>query len=181
MTRQSRDDAQYIGGSDIFFVEEIVMFTSRRSLPLLELPRAHGDAAPIIVGNHISVVRSTKTSRPGIRALAGIGVLATLALGLSPIPAIAATSTAPMTVTATVQATCVITTTNMAFGTYTGIVLPSTATLSVTCTNTTPYTVGLSAGLGTGPIATVTARHTGLFNAAEAAVLSRPCNTCEAK
>ena len=64
-----------------------------------------------------------------------------------------------MGVSANVQATCTITTTNMAFGTYTGAVLPSTATVTVTCTNTTPYTVGLSAGLGTGPVATVTTRH----------------------
>ena len=44
----------------------------------------------------------------------------------------------------------------MAFGTCAGAVVDSTSTLSVTCTNTTPYNIGLSAGLATG--ATVTTR-----------------------
>jgi spore coat protein U-like protein len=46
--------------------------------------------------------------------------------------------------------------TALAFGTYTGVAVPSTSTVSVTCTNTTPYNVGLSAGVSTG--ATVLAR-----------------------
>jgi spore coat protein U-like protein len=44
----------------------------------------------------------------------------------------------------------------MAFGTYTGVVAISTSTISMTCTNTTSYNVGLSAGTATG--ATVTNR-----------------------
>jgi spore coat protein U-like protein len=44
----------------------------------------------------------------------------------------------------------------MSFGTYTAVVANSTSTVSVTCTNTTPYTVALDAGLATG--ATVTNR-----------------------
>ena len=44
----------------------------------------------------------------------------------------------------------------MAFGTYNGAVANSTSTVSVTCTNTTPYNVGLNAGTATG--ATVTTR-----------------------
>jgi spore coat protein U-like protein len=44
----------------------------------------------------------------------------------------------------------------MAFGTYTGVVATATSTVSVTCTNTTPYNVGLDPGLSTG--ATVTTR-----------------------
>jgi spore coat protein U-like protein len=59
-------------------------------------------------------------------------------------------------VTAVVQATCLVSATNMAFGTYTGVVVTSTSAVSVTCTNTTTYNVGLSAGLATG--ATVTTR-----------------------
>ncbi len=71
--------------------------------------------------------------------------------------AVAATTTTTFAVTATVQATCVVSATSMAFGTYTGVLLASTtSTVSVTCTNTTPYNVGLNAGLATG--ATVTAR-----------------------
>jgi len=84
--------------------------------------------------------------------------LGLMALGLSAAPAQASVQTATTTfqVTATVQATCTISATTMGFGTYTGVVAPSTSTITTTCTNTTPYTVGLSAGLGT--LATVTAR-----------------------
>jgi spore coat protein U-like protein len=79
-----------------------------------------------------------------------------VALGLSPNPADAATTTTTFGVTATVQATCLVSATPLAFGTYTGAVATSTSAVSVTCTNTTPYNVGLSAGLATG--ATVTTR-----------------------
>jgi spore coat protein U-like protein len=64
--------------------------------------------------------------------------------------------TGSFTVTATVVATCTISATALAFGTYAGTQLDATSTLSVTCTNTTPYNVGLSAGNGNG--ATVTTR-----------------------
>jgi spore coat protein U-like protein len=79
-----------------------------------------------------------------------------LALSLCPISADAATVTNTIGVSATVVATCLVSTTSMAFGPYTGLVTPASSTVSVTCTNTTPYAVGLSAGLGTG--ATVTTR-----------------------
>ena len=92
-------------------------------------------------------------------ALAGAGLFTAMALGLPIIPANAATATTSLGISATVQATCLISTTNLAFGTYTGLVVAGTATLSVTCTNTTPYTVGLSSGNGTTPPATVTTRH----------------------
>jgi spore coat protein U-like protein len=85
--------------------------------------------------------------------LAGIGLLGSLALGP---PAVAATNTATFQVTATVQATCLISATNLNFGTYAGIQTDATSTVTVTCTNTTPYNVGLNAGLATG--ATVTTR-----------------------
>jgi spore coat protein U-like protein len=79
-----------------------------------------------------------------------------LALGLASRPALAATATTTFAVTATVQATCLVSATPMAFGTYSGVIANSSSTVSVTCTNTTPYNVGLSAGLATG--ATVTTR-----------------------
>jgi spore coat protein U-like protein len=79
-----------------------------------------------------------------------------LALGLATQPAVAATVTTTFGITATVQATCLVSATSLAFGTYTGAVATSTSAVSVTCTNTTPYNVGLSAGLATG--ATVAAR-----------------------
>ncbi len=84
------------------------------------------------------------------------GLLATLALGLPQAPANAATQTTTFQVTATVAATCLISATDLAFGSYTGALAAATSTISVTCTNTTPYNVGLSAGTATG--ATVTTR-----------------------
>jgi len=82
--------------------------------------------------------------------------LSVLSLGLASMPAAAATTTTTFGVSATVQATCLVSATPLAFGTYTGISANSTSTVSVTCTNTTPYNVSLSAGLATG--ATVTTR-----------------------
>ncbi len=58
----------------------------------------------------------------------------------------AATATANMSVTATVQATCIMSANTLAFGTYTATQLDGATTLSVTCTNTTPYTIALDAG-----------------------------------
>jgi spore coat protein U-like protein len=79
-----------------------------------------------------------------------------LALGLTTQPADAATVTTTFGITATVQATCLVSASSLAFGTYTGAVVDTASSVSVTCTNTTPYNVGLSAGLATG--ATVTTR-----------------------
>jgi spore coat protein U-like protein len=66
------------------------------------------------------------------------------------------TATTSFTVTAIVQATCILSTTPLAFGTYAGVLSNSTSTLTMTCTNSTTYNVGLSAGAATG--ATVTNR-----------------------
>ncbi len=96
-------------------------------------------------------------------AIAKFGVcFAATALFAAPLfvaPAFAATATATMAVSATVQATCQIAATGMAFGTYVGTQIDSTATITITCTNTTPYTIGIDAGLGVTPAATVTTRH----------------------
>ena len=70
--------------------------------------------------------------------------------------AAAATATSTMAVSATVQATCGITASPLAFGTYASAQLDAATTLSVSCTNTTAYNVGLDAGTGSG--ATVAAR-----------------------
>ena len=66
------------------------------------------------------------------------------------------TGTRSFTVTATVAANCLISTTNLAFGSYAGTQLDASATVAVNCTNTTSYNVGLNAGTATG--ATVTSR-----------------------
>jgi spore coat protein U-like protein len=86
----------------------------------------------------------------------GFGVATALATGISPLPVSAATSTATFQVSANVPAVCLISATNLAFGAYTGAVANATSTVSVTCTNATPYTVGLDAGTSTG--ATVSTR-----------------------
>jgi spore coat protein U-like protein len=76
-------------------------------------------------------------------------------LGFGPVST-ASTATANFAVSVLVSATCSITTTPLNFASYSGLVDQATSILTLTCTNTTPYTVGLSAGNGTG--ATVTTR-----------------------
>jgi len=74
-----------------------------------------------------------------------------LALGIASTPAGAAATTTTFAVTANVAANCSISATGMAFGSYTGTLINTTSsTITVQCTNTTPYTVGLNAGLATG-------------------------------
>ena len=59
-------------------------------------------------------------------------------------------SSSSFTVIAVIQASCAITASAMNFGTYTAAVIHTTSTLTITCTNTTPYNVGLNAGTGSG-------------------------------
>ncbi len=65
-------------------------------------------------------------------------------------------ATASFTITATVQARCTVTATDLAFGNYSGTLINATSTITATCTKTTAYNVGLNAGTATG--ATVTSR-----------------------
>ncbi|ABS17460.1 Csu type fimbrial protein [Brucella anthropi] len=68
-------------------------------------------------------------------------------------PGLAATATGNMNVRITIQAECkIVTATDLDFGTK-GVIdvnVDQTSTISVQCTNGTPYTVGLSAGGGAG-------------------------------
>jgi spore coat protein U-like protein len=71
-------------------------------------------------------------------------------------------------VTATVVAACSIAAGDLAFGNYnpvTAAAVPGTSTINVTCTNASPYTIGLSAGNGSG--ATVTTRAMTRFTGTE--------------
>ena len=62
-----------------------------------------------------------------------------LALGLASTAAYAVTTTTTtFQVTANVQATCLVSATPLAFGTYNGTVNNKTSNVNVTCTNTTP-------------------------------------------
>ena len=82
---------------------------------------------------------------------------ASLACALLPAVANAATATTTMPVSMTITAGCTVTATSVAFATQSTLATstPATGTLSVTCTNTTPYTVGLNEGSGTGATTTV--------------------------
>ncbi|AGA09922.1 spore coat U domain-containing protein [Sinorhizobium meliloti] len=90
-----------------------------------------------------------------LRAAAIAVLLGSVATG----PAPAATATGNMNVRITIQAECkVVTATDLDFGTR-GVIdanVDQTSTISVQCTNGTPYTVGLNAGNGAG--ATVAVR-----------------------
>ena len=70
--------------------------------------------------------------------------------------AVAATSTATVLVTASVLSVCTIAATPLPFGVYSSAAISGTATLTVACTLSTPYSVGLDAGTGAG--ATTTTR-----------------------
>jgi spore coat protein U-like protein len=77
-----------------------------------------------------------------------------LALGLASTSAFATVQTTTFIVSATVQGTCTISATALAFGAYTGAVLPGTSTVTVTCTGGTTYNVSLNAGLTGGSVTT---------------------------
>lgn len=80
-------------------------------------------------------------------------------LGTAILPGMAhaqSTATATFNVTLTIAANCAISANNLAFGEH-GVLnaaVNGNTTLNVTCSNTTPYAVGLSAGTGTGSTAT---------------------------
>ncbi len=95
--------------------------------------------------------RSIGASRdkPRARNRAVGGALAG-ALTLLALPASAATTTATFAVSATVQSTCSISASSLAFGAYTGAVITAPGSLTVTCSNSTPYNIGLNAGTGNG-------------------------------
>jgi spore coat protein U-like protein len=75
------------------------------------------------------------------------------------VPVFAATSTSTFNVTATVNAACSVSASNLAFGIYNPTLAASlniSTSMNVICTNGSAYTVGLDAGTGSG--ATVTNR-----------------------
>ncbi|HLH91093.1 MAG TPA: spore coat U domain-containing protein [Xanthobacteraceae bacterium] len=93
------------------------------------------------------------------RRLGLIGILATTCLLQSVEAPLAATATTTFSVSVTLAATCTINSASaLSFGNQ-GILatnVDQTSTIQVTCTNTTPYNIGLDAGTGSG--ATVAAR-----------------------
>ena len=87
-------------------------------------------------------------------------LFAALALGAAAFAAnsYAAQSTDTFQVTATVEAACTISGTTLDFGTFSTFSgdIDGTSTLTATCTNGSPYTIGLNEGIT--PSATVTTR-----------------------
>jgi spore coat protein U-like protein len=81
-------------------------------------------------------------------SLAAIAILAGSSLLTHPVRA--GTSSGIVTATATVVAVCLITATPMAFGNYVQTALSSSATLTVTCSPNTNYTITLDAGITSG-------------------------------
>ncbi len=80
-------------------------------------------------------------------------------LAMSGQEAAAATATASLAVNMTINAQCLVTGGTLAFPSSGGIIsanVDASTTISVQCTSTTPYTVALGAGAGSG--ATVAAR-----------------------
>lgn len=99
----------------------------------------------------MTVGRSSR-SRLG-RCLAAI-----VAIALGGHACFAATTTTTFNVSLTITSACTVSATAMAFGSS-GIIsasIDASSTVTVTCSNTTPYSVGLDAGIGAG--ATVTTR-----------------------
>lgn len=85
-------------------------------------------------------------------SLRSVLCLCVLALAVPAIFAPAATKTAKFNVTATVQNDCTVAGTDLAFGNL-GLLssnVDSTSTITITCTPTTAFTIGLDAGNVTG-------------------------------
>jgi spore coat protein U-like protein len=91
---------------------------------------------------------------------ASINVYGQIAAGQSVAPGTytdtVSSATTSFTLTVVIQATCTIAANPLNFGNYAGALISSSTTISVTCTKSANYNLGLSAGLSTG--ATVTTR-----------------------
>ena len=77
-------------------------------------------------------------------------VVAALTPAMTDTPANASTATGSVPISATVLAQCDVSATSLSFGNYSSAQLDGSATVSVTCTNGTPYTVALDTGSGSG-------------------------------
>src|SRR5438045_6194668 len=91
----------------------------------------------------------------GLTAASTLVLLAAIALSQS---ALAGTATTTLGVSLTINAGCNVSSTSVAFPAQSVLAssVAATGTVSVTCTNTTPYNVALDQGAGSG--ATVTSR-----------------------
>ena len=81
--------------------------------------------------------------------------LVKIAVGLCAAAGIASTAsagsaTANLGVSASIAATCTISTSAVAFGAYSGTQVDATGTVTANCINGTPWTIGLGTGTGSG-------------------------------
>ena len=86
------------------------------------------------------------------RRTAFVAAALLLSSALVAVPAVAGTATTTLAVSLTINAGCTVSSTPIAFPAQ-GVIsaaVSQTGSLAVTCTNTTPYTVGLDAGAGSG-------------------------------
>ena len=82
-----------------------------------------------------------------------LAVLAAIGALVAPLVASAAPKTVNFDVSMKIVADCTIGANGIDFGQNQGVItaaMTATSTINVTCTNTTPYNVGLNAGTGTG-------------------------------
>jgi spore coat protein U-like protein len=87
----------------------------------------------------------------GNTALSGALLLAgAMSLAVGSEPARAATASAAIVVSATVLSFCTSAAMPLVFGNYSSVLLNANTTVTIACTATTPYNVGLSVGAGTG-------------------------------
>ena len=111
-------------------------------------------------GEGTNTMRSVSKRNPRV-VLTGVLTAACLLQSVE-LP-LAATTTSTFTVSITLVATCTINSAStLNFGSSVGILsanIDQSSTISVTCSNTTPYDIGLDAGTATG--ATVTTRKLG--------------------
>src|SRR5580698_6919915 len=80
-------------------------------------------------------------------------VIGAMALVVALGPAVAATTSGTLSVTANIASVCLISNGTLAFGTYdptSAAVLNGATTLTLTCTLGTPYNIGMGVGGGTG-------------------------------
>lgn len=89
-----------------------------------------------------------------MRSALPIFALAILVSGVMLRPALAATASGSFGVSATVQATCRASAKTTAFKTYASAAANTASPVSVTCSNSAPYSVNLTAGMGFGAIVT---------------------------
>lgn len=82
------------------------------------------------------------------RCVLGIAILASITANFP--QARASTASATISVSATVLSFCTISALPLAFGNYSSVLLSANTSVTIACTATTPYNIGLDLGTGTG-------------------------------